>query len=164
MDPTIVAAIIALAGTFGLPIATYIGTRYFDNRDKQVITSGQRAEISGRWEGTTSQENGEYSGISLPIVLTAVAKGKTVTGKFHVQYPGRADRPAEEDEFTLQGGFLYDRFLQLDYISTNKHRIQFGSIILELSPIGEGLSGRYAGYGALSKQIVSGNIELRRTA
>jgi hypothetical protein len=162
MDSTIVVAIIGSATTILSPIATFLGTRYFDNRDKLVMTFGQRAEMTGEWRGTTNQETGEYSSISFPTVVTVVAKGKIITGKFRLQLPEHGGIPAQEDHFTFQGGFLYDRFLQFDYISTDKRRVQFGSIILELSPYGDGLSGRYAGYGAFSEQIIAGSLELKR--
>lgn len=164
MDTTIIAAIIGGVFTVVGPIATFLVTRYIDNRDKQVMSFGRRAVMSGKWSGTTTQESGNYSSFALPIFLKTVANRKTIKGEFRVQYPEYKNRPAHEDEFSFQGGFLYDRFLQLDYISKTEGRIQFGSAILELSSSGEVLLGKYAGYGAFSKQIVTGSLELKRTA
>lgn len=164
MDDTIIAALIGGVFTVVGPVATFLVIRYVDNRDKQVMPFGRRAIMTGKWSGTTVQEFGDYSSLDLPIVLEAVANRKTIKGEFRVQYPKHENRPAHEDEFSFKGGFLYDRFLQLDYISKAEGRIQFGSAILELSPSGEVLLGRYAGYGAFSKQIVAGYFKLRRTA
>lgn len=163
MDTTIIAAIIGGVFTVIGPVATFLVTRYVDNRDKQVMSFGRRAVMTGKWNGKTTQEFGNYSSIALPIALDLVANRKTIKGEFRVQYPEYENKPAHEDEFSFQGGFLYDRFLQIDYISKTEDRIQFGSAILELSPSGEILLGRYAGYGAFSKQIVAGSFELKRT-
>ncbi len=118
--------------------------------------------MSGKWSGTTTQESGNFSALALPIVLRTVASRKTVKGEFRVQYPRSEDIPARDDEFVCQGGFFHDRFLQLNYLSRNDGRIQFGSAILELSPSGETLQGKYIGYGAFSREIVTGNLQLRR--
>lgn len=162
MDATIIAAIIGGVFTVVGPVTTFLVIRYVDNRDKQVMPFGRRAVMTGKWSGTTTQESGDYSSFALPITLRAVANRKTIKGEFRVQYPEHENRPAHEEEFSFEGGFLYDRFLQLDYISKTKGRIQFGSAILELSPSGEVLLGRYAGYGAFSKQIIDGSFELSR--
>jgi hypothetical protein len=164
MNVTIIAAVIGGVFTVIGPIATFLITRYVDNKDKQVMSFRRRAAMSGKWSGTTTQDSGNYSSHPLPIVFRAVATRKTIKGEFCVQYPKRENSPARDDEFTFQGGFFHDRFMQLDYISKNEGRIQFGSAILELSPSAEFMTGRYAGYGAFSKEIVTGNLELRRAA
>jgi hypothetical protein len=110
-------AIIGSVTTIVTPIVTFLGTRYFDNRDKLVMTFGQRAEITGEWRGTMNQENGEFSYISIPAVVIMVAKGKIISGEFRLDYPENIGIPVQEDTFTFRGGFLYDRFVQLDYIS-----------------------------------------------
>lgn len=160
MDSTVIAAIIGGAFTIFAPMVTLLITRYVDNYDKQIISYGRRAAISGKWTGTTSQYWNNIS--NFPVIATIKANRKIITGQFRIQYPNERDKPNNESEFKFRGGFLYDRFFQLNYISKEKNRIQFGSMILELSPSGEVLSGKYTGYGAFSKQIVSGDIELRR--
>ncbi|MEL6554070.1 MAG: hypothetical protein AAFQ63_11490 [Cyanobacteria bacterium J06621_11] len=163
MDPTIVAAVIGGVCTVVGPVTVFLVTRHVDNRDKNIMPLGRRAVMTGQWHGTTTPESGNYSSIELSVILRAIANRKTIKGEFRVQYPDYENSPAQADEFSFQGGFLHDRFLQLDYISKAEGRIQFGSIILELSPSGEALVGRYVGYGAFSKQVVAGRVELKRS-
>ncbi|NEZ57515.1 hypothetical protein DXZ20_17925 [Leptolyngbyaceae cyanobacterium CCMR0081] len=164
MDSTVVAAIIGGVFTVAGSIATVLITRHIENQDKQIMSTGRRALLNGQWRGTGTsyREGGQL--LSVSVVATLVAHRKTVIGHFRVQYPERDGRPAQESEFESRGGMLHDRFLKLDYISKNERRIQFGAIMLELAPSGEVLSGKFVGYGVFSKQIVSGNIELKRAA
>ncbi len=64
--------------------------------------------------------------------------------------------------FHLRGGFLFDRFLRMEYKNTKGHVVQFGSVVLELLAEGDELDGRYAGYGSISSTLVSGTVRLKK--
>lgn len=162
MDTTIVVAIIGSITTVLSPIITFLFIRYIDNLDKKSISSRDRHTLmASQWQGEIDFGLDDLS--SVPIVGNFSATRKTITGQFYVRYPDLPTTSSYKDEFTFQGGFLYERFLRLNYASKNKHRIQFGSIILELSPSGETMSGKFVGYGVFWQQILSGRVDLRRT-
>lgn len=162
MDPAIIAAIIGSIFAVLGPIITLLITRYLDDRDKLTMSTGRQAIISGQWKGTLNQVDGR-SGVA-PITVNFVAKRKKIYGSTITQWPGGTDRAAYDTEYTFEGGFLYERYLRVDYVSKKRHRIQFGVIVLELSPTGETLSGKFVGYGAFSEDIISGYIELERAS
>ncbi|MBT9317990.1 hypothetical protein [Leptothoe spongobia] len=164
MDPAIIAAIIGGVFTVVGPIATVIVTRYINNREKLTIYSNRRALMTGQWKGTTQQDEGIYANIPIPMLLTAKANRKTIAGEFRLQFPQSANVTDHDAAYSFQGCFLYGNFLQLNYRSKNKRRVEFGVAVLELDPSGETLAGKYAGYGASSKHVVTGHFDIRRTS
>lgn len=162
MDPAIIAAIIGSVFAVLGPIITLLITRYLDNRGNLTISTGRQAIINGQWKGMLKQLDGR-SGIA-PITVTFVAKRKKVYGSTLIQWPADQHSAAYDAEFDFEGGFLYERYLRIDYVPKKRHRIQFGAMVFELSPTGETLSGKFVGYGAFSKDIVSGYIELERVS
>lgn len=162
MDPAIIAAIIGGVCAVLGPIVTLLITRYLDNRDKLTMSTGRKAIISGQWKGKISQVNDRAG--AAPITVKFIAKRKKVYGLTLIQYPSDGHKAAYDAEFEFEGGFLYESYLRLDYVSKTRHRIQFGAIVLELSPTGEKLSGKFVGYGAFSKDIISGHVELERAS
>ena len=162
MDPAIIAAVIGSVFAVLGPVITLFVTRYLDNRDKLPLSTSRQAIIKGQWQGTIQQIDGHAG--TAPITMTFVAKRKKVYGVIRIQYLENRFRPAYDAEHDFEGGFLYERYLRLDYVSKTRRRLQFGAIILELAPSGETLSGKLVGYGAFSKEIVSGYIELKRAS
>lgn len=164
MDNTVAVALIGLAGTILGPVVTFLTTRPPGYWKRQPITRNDRNIISGKWEGYTKPEIGKYTSKDLFTSLNADAKSKTIKGSFTINYPETTGILSREENFDFQGGFLYDRFLQLNYVSTDSSKVQFGSIIFELSQDGDRhvLSGRYVGYGAISKCIIAGSVNLVR--
>ena len=156
MNPTIVAAIIGGVFVVISPIVTFLLTRYVDNRDKNVMYPARRAAISGKWTGTMSSSDKAGNSYDVPVTVTFETSRKIVTGEclYESQH--------QKSGFKFKGGFLHDRFFQVNYISKNENRMQFGSAILELRASGDTISGKYTGFGAVREEIVSGNIEIKR--
>jgi hypothetical protein len=64
----------------------------------------------------------------------------------------------------MSGGFIFDRFVRLEYGSKTPGSVWFGSMILELSPAdAKELKGNFVAYGAYSQRIVTGPIEFRKS-
>jgi hypothetical protein len=156
MDSTIIAAIIGGAFTLVSSGITFLLARHLDDRNNQVMSSNRQAIMTGTWKGELHQESGSLS--TSPVTVTLIAKRRVIRGSIRVQDPNNG-----EAEYKATGGFLYGRFIRLNYDTTDHRRVQFGSIVMELSPDGNKLSGKYTGYGAFSQSIVSGYFEATRS-
>jgi hypothetical protein len=164
MDPTVTASIIGGVCTVTAPVLTYVITRYIDDRDKLIILRDRRDALKAKWIGTIHQEHGsDGDPLDYPITATFSAKRKQIDGTAVIRVPEEDNKTIEID-LTFNGGFLHGRFLQLDYISKDKSIVQFGSVVLELDARGKRLNGRFTGYGARVEKIISGSIDMQRSA
>lgn len=111
------------------------------------------AAVSGTWQGLIHQHNMAQGLAEYPVELRINVSEK---GKFS----GSVTITPEDTEtyFRLMGGFLYERFIQFSYHSTDPGTIQFGAAVLELVPAGNVMNGKWIGYGAISKAIVNGEV------
>lgn len=126
------------------------------------------AGISGKWTGAVYQRDEDDSELSeFSAEATLTADRKTVSGRLRVQFPEKLKRPIDGPgpltvEFIVTGGLMYERFLQLNYLSEDPTVVQFGSVVLELDDHAREMNGRYVAYGAYSKSIVSGLARLTK--
>jgi hypothetical protein len=65
-------------------------------------------------------------------------------------------------DFEAAYDMFFERFMQSNYRSRDAGMLQFGTIVLDMDDIGETIRGSYIGYGALSKRIVPGDVELEK--
>lgn len=161
MDNKIIAAIIA--GIFALvsPIVTLFVKRLLDERSFRPISKSRRQALIGNWKGIGKQDEGpDGIPIEFPIDLDIAAGNRIVTGVFstHLQTP----QGSSIGIFELNGGFLYDKYLRLNYTAKDTSRIHFGAFVLELGSKGRTLAGKLVGYGADSEKIVFGTIEAKK--
>jgi hypothetical protein len=156
MDNPIWAAIIA--GPMATVVAHWLSA---DWRGRSPLGRTRRQALSGAWAGRIKQDVGyaldaERAEISFnPKCGLRTVRGK---GKYELTVKGRTIRA----EFTCRGGFVFERFLMLEYKNAKGHVVQFGSIVFQLSDGCDELEGRYAGYGYISKMPVSGYICVQR--
>jgi hypothetical protein len=111
--------------------------------------------LVGTWHGELTQ-----STLAANVELQLRTSGKKVIGNAELRFTFDG-----KDRFltlSLDGGFLYDRFLKLDYENTSSGTIQFGSIVLDLPAEPDKMTGRYVGYGSITGAIVSGQIVLSK--
>jgi hypothetical protein len=158
MDPAVIAAIISGSIAIVLPIITYGVTRFYDRRGMRKI-EGRRNAIVGTWDGEIAQEvDGKLVSMKLGITFTAGKKVIEGTGKFINPVTNLLT------ELKFNGGFYHEQFVKLDFTNTDDIIVQFGCSILQLSSVGRTMQGRYVAYGSFTNLIVSGEVNLRRTA
>jgi hypothetical protein len=157
MDSPVIAAFVA--GCFGIvsPIVTFVVTKQYEKRFLQPISRDRAHALVGKWQGKIIQEN-----LTCEIELNIEAVRRKVVGKATII------RIVEEKKklvnLDLDGGFLHDRFLKIDYKNSDSGTIQFGSMTLELEADPKSMTGRYSGYGSFSKCIIFGVIEVAKVA
>lgn len=164
-QPPVIAAIIALFGviitatvTFLTPIGTFLFTKYFEGRLFDPISVQRRDAVRGLWVGTIQQNYlGEQK--SYPGELDLEVKGKNLTGTLRIPPPPPCDM-TQRISFTVKGGFLFERFARIEYNSTSKGSVYFGSMIVELNPEGTKFNGYWVAFGAFSKEVICGSINL----
>ena len=115
--------------------------------------------ITGAWKGTVDQEKYmDEQWVNYPIeILIKVTSRRDFSGSMSVASP-----EGNNVDFTLTGGFLFERFVQFSYYAIDPGRIQFGTIILELDATGKIMSGKWVGYGANTKNIINGQLTINK--
>ncbi len=167
MGNEIIVAIIG--GIFGIiaSIVPLFIKEYFSNIRKNSISKTRSDVLTGIWEGIFNQAYGhEDLLLEYPIVMDLSVRGKKVFGVFSIKTKF-FDKDIQKyttirAHFDVTGGFYYEQFLQLNYISRDHAKIQFGSIIFELDAEGK-LKGRFVGYGRKTRDIVFGTIQLEKS-
>lgn len=161
METPIVVAIIASATALVAPVVTFIVTRAYEGKFLQPLSASRIAAVQGKWVGEALQ-TGANSSASIPasVIANIHVKNKKLLGK--VSFRIKHENIENEGEFDISGGFLYERFLRLEYNPQGNSGIRFGSIVMELTENDERLAGRYVGYGAYSNEIVTGSLSLAK--
>ena len=156
MSPQVQAAIVSGLFTIFGGLITFFVTKAYEQRYLLPIGSERKKSLIGYWKGKVTQPGiGEYE-IDMSISITkhkvlAVAKIQ------HIQ-----DGNSQIIPLTLEGGFLYEKFLKMDYKNDDKANIQFGSITLDVSPNSKRMKGKFSGYGSISESVVGGDIFLEK--
>jgi hypothetical protein len=94
--------------------------------------------------------------------LSLTFLGSRLRGTFYTLFPTPGGITRMEFDATCD--IHYDRFVQLNYRSKASGKVQFGAIVLEIEDTGKAMKGSYTGYGAISRMIVSGTVELEKQA
>ena len=157
----IYAALITVSGTLlGILIQFYLSQIDFrkNSRSRKKI-------LTGSWIGEgqiVAYRDDKPLGYELNMELSAYRRRVKADGI--TKFTDR-DGTVKEQSFTGSGGFMYSRFLKLDYIAKHEGAVHFGTVILELDNVdGKTLRGAQAGYGAFSKKPVHGTIEFRKVS
>jgi len=160
MNPAVAAALITGPVTAALTaVLTYFLSE--DRLQRSKLTKARRSALTGRWRGTLSQEVGvRATPADAKLELELRCGWRTVRGAGVLRVV--SDGGVRSTVFHLRGGFLFDRFLRMEYKNTKGHVVQFGSVVLELLAEGDELDGRYAGYGSISSTLVSGTVRLKK--
>ncbi len=159
MESATLAAIISGTAAIGSPLITLAATRIYDNRKLIAVKGSRRQAIVGTWLGRSKQK---HDGIDLEtdVKLMITAGKKLIEGEAHFAGP-ITGRPTH---VRFAGGFLYEQFVKLDYSNVEEHALQFGTVILLLSPDARVLEGRFVGFGAETRAIVSGMLKCVKAA
>jgi hypothetical protein len=161
MNPIITGALITGSSTILAALLTFLLTRVYDSRSLKILSKERRNTLNGLWQGKVTQEMGSRGFVDYPVTFEIKAQRKSVISKSTIIYH---DDPYNQAViFEMQGGFLHNRFLKLDYnSSSNRGAVHFGTTIHELSADGKQLNGRFVGFGLETQSLVAGTINLRK--
>jgi hypothetical protein len=122
--------------------------------------SMRQSALEGEWRGVANQPHSPFGPARMEVKLTLKFVGRVLRGTFHivVQPPARQ----VQLDFYAACDMFFERFIQLNYRSKDTAMLQFGAIVLEMDDTGNTLKGSYVGYGAISQQLVSGDMELEK--
>jgi hypothetical protein len=163
MDSTILAAIIGGLCTIGASLGTLLLTHMM-NKNPLYERNKRQISLGGHWEGTAHQELGpEGVPMDLQMAITLKSTRQAVLGEGDIRFPFQ-NQPITEHLSLINGGFIYDRFLKIEYEGKNiPEQVQFGFLLLELSSNGQTLNGHFLGFGSFSGKIAWGTVQLHRS-
>jgi len=153
---------IILATLPGAIIGTVIGIilqKLIDRIQYPIIKDKRKRALNGKWKGCIFQrENKKRKEQSIQLILDIKAQRRLVKCKMSVVDEN------DEFEFEVSGGFFHDRYLRLEYETCGKSDacIDFGSIFLELDDRPDKMVGKIIGYGSLSRDMIDGDIEIKK--
>lgn len=114
-----------------------------------------RRGIHGTWSGQVSQSvGGDF--IPFPIRLHLRATWRATVGH------GDLTTKSATGSFQIKGGLFSDQFLKLEYWSSDRTKLQFGTMILRLAATGDKLEGQFVGFWPSSNSFVDGKIALEK--
>ncbi len=120
-----------------------------------------RQATVGGWTGSVQQEKGPNNRpLSFTFELQFDLDGDRLKGAFDISRKHEGSTICWR--FLLEGDYYVPRFLQLDCRPQDPAVLQFSAWVLELSNDAKRLDGRYVGFGALTREIVSGKLTLRK--
>jgi hypothetical protein len=161
-------AIEAFAALFALvaSIITLGVTKFWETRPLRSLDSGIREAITGTWRGKLHMSDHPWKVLRAEFTLSLKASRKIVTGNARLSIttirPGKDTQEEFTNEIVLRGGFFADRFVRLEYRNAKHAILQFGSLMLRLSDDAADLNGKFIGYGAFSKTMLTGSLDLTK--
>jgi hypothetical protein len=154
MSPQEKAAIVSGIFTFIGGLITFFLMKYYEQRQLLPVGGARRNALCGNWKGQITQRTvGSYE-----VEMSLQSKGNKIIGKGWLRHIERNLLITLE----MEGGFLYENFLKLDYKNSDSAHIQFGSMVFEVSPCSKKIKGKFSGYGSVSKAVVGGDISLEK--
>ena len=159
LDPTVVAAIIGGAAAIIAPLLAVIVTKVINEGKFNGISEERRKTLAGTWRGEMKQLRPDGALVA-EVSITLAATRHIVSGSGQIQYSSNGQNKFVA--FEMKGGFQHDRFLELTYKNSRESARQFGSIMLELDYEGQSFTGKFVGFGAETKRIVAGEVELKK--
>jgi hypothetical protein len=152
------AGVTIVGGIIGAAVTVFV-KEWLERRGLKAITKSRHQFLHGStWHGTATNYDipGESpSAAPFEITFHFFVRGKLVTGDavFH--------RNEREFNPTFKGGFYDDTHLKLEYTHVEPV-IAYGYMILKLEDIPDTMNGKVVAYGALSKRIIVGKVELTK--
>ena len=130
----------------------------YNNQVKNRIN----AICQSSWVGTVTQTIGPFGGpITYDIKKLEIRQNwftKKLTGIVNTKYIGTNGNFEAEFEFIAE--IIKDKYLYLDYTDTKKQNVHFGTMLLEISNIPTHMEGSMLHFGAITDEIVTGEIKI----
>jgi len=155
MDATLLASLIGGTCTIVAPIITLVVKGTLERLRHVAIPLSRQRSLRGTWTGTVSYDS--PSELTRHSVRTEFSATKRIVR-------GRATYRSDGGDASLcfKGSFISDRFMQGEYTNEAEQVINFGTILFELSADARSLKGKFVGYGRVTEDIVTGNINLEK--
>lgn len=136
-------------GFWGFYLNNILEKRYLPKIEKVI-----QEAISGTWNGIFHQDKNENRPEQeIPIIFKFKATPRMIKGTMLVE-------DINKYNFKVEGAYYRGIYLRLTY--TGEKAIDFGSIFLFLAPRLDEMQGKIAGYGSISKTLISGNVQLEK--
>ncbi len=155
MENSIWVALIGAGATVAAPLVGIAAQMLYERRNYTTAPGERATSVNGVWSGRIVQPNFDQR-----VEIELRAKFRVIKGKLRIF--GSPGSRLTHVEANLSGGFYYGSYLKLDYKNIDPNIMQFGSITLELDQESRVMEGKYSGYGAFARKIVSGDIALTR--
>ncbi len=152
MDPTVLSGIIGGACTIAAVIIPII----IKGLEAPPIPIGRQDFLKGTWKGAIVQSRADNSIMTMQMELNLEIKRRKIVGTGVLFYDEQLHH------ISLCGIFRNDRFLKMDYDNKLSHLRQFGCFLFDLDKTEDQLTGRFVGYGHISRNIVHGTCSFKK--
>jgi len=143
---------------FVAPLAVESVKRHIADRSLYRVKATRAVALAGVWEGKGIDSNPSFEHkFDFDVRISLDYKNPRISGKGELRLEDRSTL-----DLDFEGSFHNENFVQLAYRNPAAGRVQLGVVLFRLSDIGTELEGIYAGYSPLRKQLVTGNIVLRK--
>lgn len=170
LKPLVVALLVETAGAV---LAAFKAGQLFVDAPAPVINmppsepigpvSERQRAMQGTWKGEARQEIGPGGlAFDAEAFATFTLTNNSLSGSLEYRFTNPLNHKPVVLNFSVSGSFLFERFVRLEYANIHKQYVQFGSIIFELEPNAQKIHGRFLGYGAESKNMVYGSMQLSK--
>lgn len=152
MDPQLVAAILGAGGTILAPVIAWkLATWSEQKQYSQVSRARTRLLANSIWKGQYVLAGKDPNNIS----FTFSVRRKKIQGRGSYKH-----RDGQPTEVSVSGGFVSERLLRLDYRNVDDHKLNFGTVLLEMNANAREMSGGILAYGRDPDQVYNGTIQL----
>jgi hypothetical protein len=165
VEPQVTAALIALAGSVGVPVAGWIGAVWGRTRTQRRLGRTSNAAwrpIAGTWQGETVQY--ATSAIEKRVELRAELqqKRRRVSRTGHVAWQPDGNPPSQMLAVDFWGAFVTDSVVLLSYRAKEAHILNYGEALLSIDGTGKVLTGGVVGFGSDQGRLVAPGRNLAR--
>jgi pimeloyl-ACP methyl ester carboxylesterase len=123
-----------------------------------------RPGLAGKWIGRQKQAVGPAGRpIEYDVGLSIEVENEKLAGVFRFSWK-RDDDLIVDEVLPFSGGLLHDRYVVLNYRDDVSGKIQFGTLVLELSDDAGALTGQDIGFGYSTKKIATAEVTFRKEA
>jgi len=150
-----ISAIITITKTIIQPVV-WLSKKMKSKPNETAEEINFRKGLIGNWHGWFSQGN-KLEGQFVHGELLC----RFYFEKDKIQAIGQIDKGSKQPlRIIITESQIVDRTIAFEYRSIYPWRKQFGTIILDLSPNADKLSGKAVGYAPISKKIVAAKIDM----
>ena len=155
MDTSIIIAAFGVIATLLAPVIGVAAVRWSKSKDGETIPKARQKALDGVWEGSGIQQIASENSPPTEFLVHAkfAVTKKKVLGE--IRYHIESDNKPMSLEMNCSGGLLHGNYVKLDYTGKADSFLQYGTLILQLSELGKGLSGKFVEYRSMPGELVN---------